>query len=501
MTDASFPCAQCGSAVPRSAQFCLVCGTPVSSRSQTSALGAQSLAGAPATVGADGRPIDGWQPTPAAPPIRRGDLFPANYGRRVVAFLLDGAVGLAFWLLVTMPLIALGVIEVQTDETRIGVSGLSAVLLIVPALVYPLAKLLMQSFLGFSVGKLALGLRIVNVGSLGRPGLGWMLLRDVFVAAASLVFFIGQYVVYLSPLWDSEKIGRGWHDRLARTWVIDVKAGPNPLKAAPGQLVLDASPRAAELQPEPAGFGGGRAFTPGNASSQAAQDAGYGRGGQDAAPAPGTPVAEPSGVPVAPPPPAPPAPGPVPQYAAPGYTPGGGAGSPVPPPPPGAPAEPIDVVPGFAPAPVVTPAELAAAFPASDAPADAEHDDAEHTRLSQPPVSARAAGVTAFRLDSGAVVPVTRHGVLGRDPVSPSNDPRDILIALTGDTLSVSKTHLEFDVEPGGVWVSDRGSTNGSAIVRADGAELQLEPGERITLENGDRVRVGTRYFTVEGAL
>jgi hypothetical protein len=108
--------------------------------------------------------------------------------------------------------------------------------------------------------------------------------------------------------------------------------------------------------------------------------------------------------------------------------------------------------------------------------------------------------VIVFRLDTGEVVPITRHGALGRDPVAPGGDASDLLIALQGDTLSVSKTHLEFGLDGGRVWVSDRGSTNGTALVRGDGAELELDPGERVRVEAGDRIRVGTRVLQVEGS-
>jgi pSer/pThr/pTyr-binding forkhead associated (FHA) protein len=108
-------------------------------------------------------------------------------------------------------------------------------------------------------------------------------------------------------------------------------------------------------------------------------------------------------------------------------------------------------------------------------------------------------GTTAFRLDSGQVVPITRHGVLGRAPVSPAADPSDLLFTVPGDTLSISKTHLEFGLEAGRVWVSDRGSTNGSVLLRGDGVELPLLPGQRFTVARGDRIRVGTRLLTVEG--
>ncbi|MFB2584822.1 RDD family protein [Herbiconiux liukaitaii] len=430
MTDAtSYPCVQCGSPVPRSAQFCLVCGTPSSMRSQSAALG--QVPGQAAMVDSSGRPMDGWRPEPAAPPIRYGDIIPSGFGRRLVAFLLDGVFGTALWLIITLPLTALGIIQVETDGSTFSANGLSAVLLLLPALLYPVANLLLQAFAGFSLGKLIMGLRIVNVAKLGKPGIGWMLLRNLVVAAGALVFAVGQYVVYLSPLWDGEKRMRGWQDKVARTWVIDIKAGPNPLKARPGQLLLDDGAYTSPAEREPA-----------------------------AAPA---------------------APAPAPSAAAPAlpevdYAPR--AAAPLPPL-----AEPIASVPGFAPA--ITPAQAAA-------------DDFESTRLTDSVRPPSTSGVTVFRLDTGEVVPIIRHGALGRDPVAPGGDPSDVLIALSGDTLSVSKTHLEFGVDSGAVWVSDRGSTNGSALVRADGVEYPLEPGERLTVVPGDRVRVGTRLFSVE---
>jgi uncharacterized RDD family membrane protein YckC len=364
---------------------------------------------------------------PEAATIRPGDIIPSTYGRRVAAFLIDGLIGVAFWLLVTMPLIGVGAISVDTTETAFAMSAQSAVLLILPALAYPIVELLLQARLGFSVGKLALGLRIVNISRLGAPGLGWMLLRDLFVAAASLVFFIGQYIVYLSPLWDSEHAGRGWHDRLARTWVIDVKAGPNPLKARPGQLVLD-DPAASDAAgtPEPAGFGGGRAFTPGRATAPATAP-------------------------------------PVPPTAA---ERDGASGT------------------------------TAAVAPSDSAAAPDLHPDA--TTPVPRAATARTARPVVFRLDTGELVPVTRGGVLGRDPVPPADDPSALLIAVTDDTLSVAPAHLAFGAGAEGFWVRDLGSPGGTAIVRSDGAQLELDPDEQITLEVGDRIRIGTRSIAVE---
>jgi hypothetical protein len=438
MTGATtFACAQCGSAVPRSAQFCLVCGTPVSSRNQA--------APAPSAVPAAAVPAaEGWRPAPAATPIHSSELVPVHYGRRVLAFVVDGVFGTVLWLLVVLPLIAAGVIQLRATATTVQFTGLSAVLLLVPLAVYPLAMLLLQAFAGFSLGKLLLGLRIVRFGRFTRPGLGAMIVRALVVGAASLVLGLGQYVVWLSPLWDGTRLGRGWHDRLAGTWVIDVKRGPNPLKALPGQLVVDRA--AAVAAPAPA-----------------------------VAP-PGGPVPAPGASAAAWPPAAPPTAPPAWPAA------------------PAAPAAPITGVPGFAPAAA---ASLAGA---------AGDPDVERTRMGGAPPPVRTPQPLAFRFDDGRTVPVTGHGALGRAPVAPGasgasgDDGAALLIPLDGDTLSVSKTHLEFGVDRDGVWVSDRGSKNGTAIVRGDGLELDLDPGERVTVLAGDRVRVGERVFAVVAA-
>ena len=64
--------------------------------------------------------------------------------------------------------------------------------------------------------------------------------------------------------------------------------------------------------------------------------------------------------------------------------------------------------------------------------------------------------------------------------------------------MSVSKTHAQFQVTPDGTLVvMDRGSTNGSVLVRQGVAKV-LSPGRASTLLAGDRVRFGDREMSVE---
>ena len=63
--------------------------------------------------------------------------------------------------------------------------------------------------------------------------------------------------------------------------------------------------------------------------------------------------------------------------------------------------------------------------------------------------------------------------------------------------MSLSKTHAQFQVVPdGALVVMDRGSTNGSVLVRG-GLYKRLEGGKPSTLKHGDRVRFGDREMTV----
>ena len=64
--------------------------------------------------------------------------------------------------------------------------------------------------------------------------------------------------------------------------------------------------------------------------------------------------------------------------------------------------------------------------------------------------------------------------------------------------MSLSKTHAQFQVAPdGALVVMDRGSTNGSMLVR-QGMSRELSAGRPSTLLAGDLVRFGDRTMRVE---
>ena len=99
--------------------------------------------------------------------------------------------------------------------------------------------------------------------------------------------------------------------------------------------------------------------------------------------------------------------------------------------------------------------------------------------------------------DTGETFEVRGLTLVGRRPEPRPGEPVKRLVALPSDDMSLSKTHAQFQVVPdGALVVMDRGSTNGSLLVRA-GVVKQLAGGRPATLRDGDRVRFGDREMTV----
>lgn len=100
-------------------------------------------------------------------------------------------------------------------------------------------------------------------------------------------------------------------------------------------------------------------------------------------------------------------------------------------------------------------------------------------------------------VDSGESVLVTGVVLVGRNPEPRAGEQVAHLVPLTSSDMSISKTHVQFHVAPdGALVVTDRGSTNGSVLVR-QGMSRELSPGRPATLLDGDRVGVGDREILV----
>lgn len=121
---------------------------------------------------------------------------------------------------------------------------------------------------------------------------------------------------------------------------------------------------------------------------------------------------------------------------------------------------------------------------------------AERTRLRDdtgPPQPSR----WRIAFDTGDSVVLEGLALVGRRPEPREGEPVRHLLPLPSDDLSLSKTHAQVQVAPdGALVVMDRGSTNGSVLVRS-GTSRQLPSGQPTTLLPGDEVRFGDRRMTV----
>ncbi|MCC2316843.1 RDD family protein [Cellulomonas chengniuliangii] len=100
--------------------------------------------------------------------------------------------------------------------------------------------------------------------------------------------------------------------------------------------------------------------------------------------------------------------------------------------------------------------------------------------------------------DTGESIAVSGDGAVGRHPHGADGGSLAHAMAIDDPSRSISKLHLVFGPEPGGLWVVDRGSTNGTVIVSPDGVMRALPAGVRAHVAPGWVVRFGERAFRVE---
>ncbi|HEY8722190.1 RDD family protein [Pengzhenrongella sp.] len=409
---------------------------------------------------------------------------PAPVGRRIGASLIDTALailveaaafGLAYagntdpYLIVAIALLVLGFVQWRLHATT-----------------------------GQTIGKRAVGARTLAVPGCTLPGWGRTLGRYLLLALASFIP-LGGLLFVISLFWDKDRLLRGWHDKAANVFLIDIRAGRDPLAPGVGAAVTAsthsqvlapagpsvAPPVVARVQPV--------AMLPDPVAPSTV--------GVAPVAAPASPPALP--LPVGPVPPAPPTPTVSRRHEPLSAPSSAGASTGIISAVPGlsAPTRPTAAPPPPPPSPARSdprPSTPVGAVPFSPLPAPPKDDDAEMTVMSLD----SAAPVTEVRLvfDTGDALPVTGRGRIGRDPVA-GNEPVSHLVPLADSTKSVSKTHLEFVLGDGGLWVCDLHSTNGSSIERTGartGARTALQAGEWVLAETGSVVHLGSRTFRVE---
>ena len=399
----------------------------------------------------------------------------ATPDRRFYAFVIDRLIA---WTLFAVAAWAAYRFLIEPGDLWAGVGAIVGAVLVVSFL-FALAT----GLWGTTPGKAAVGLKVLAADG-GQPiGIGRALYRTFILGVATLpTIGFGAAALAWTAMMDGSGSRRAWHDLRAGSVVVDVRPLPEveeEVEEAPRQVVNLTAMRLVPASPTPPQRVPTRGKRPQPeepqpvlspiehappASTTPRQGLGWPLVGS-------APVPEPE--PAAPAPP-PPAVTPLPSVPV------------APPPAPAAPAAPAPPAPG-AHAAGVPPAQRSAPV----APQAGQRVD----RTRPQPSPSTSTWRVAF--DTGEAFEVRGLTLVGRKPEPRQGEPVKRLVQLPSDDMSLSKTHAQFQVVPdGALVVMDRGSTNGSLLVRA-GVTKRLTGGKPATLRDGDRVRFGDREMTV----
>jgi CHAT domain/FHA domain len=100
-------------------------------------------------------------------------------------------------------------------------------------------------------------------------------------------------------------------------------------------------------------------------------------------------------------------------------------------------------------------------------------------------------------LPDGSVCQLDAEYVMGREPTLDTSvaDGRARPLRLTDPSGQVSRVHARVELDGGQVFISDLNSPNGTHILRpGENAPTRLEPGVRVPLVGGTRIRLGGEY-------
>lgn len=195
---ASTLCAHCHRPLRPDARFCTACGQPVAADAAVTVIaGVQPRAREARTTRREAQP--------GVLPPSFGIATPATPGRRVLAYLLDA-----------LAVVAVAVVVAVLTRSAL-VTALTVVELGLGLLVWELRT-------GRTLGNALLGLRTAREETPYALGPARGLLRGLVLAAGHAVAGLGQWAVVGSTALDRSGRAQGWHDRVGRAVVVDVRA-------------------------------------------------------------------------------------------------------------------------------------------------------------------------------------------------------------------------------------------------------------------------------------
>ena len=149
--------------------------------------------------------------------------------------------------------------------------------------------------------------------------------------------------------------------------------------------------------------------------------------------------------------------------------------------------------------PTVPTAPTALAAPVALAAAAEPIGDGRIFAPTPAPAGPAPAPAATLVMDTGQrIALVAPRTLLGRAPVAVAPWEEADTVPVTDPDRSISKTHLAVLLDGDRLSVRELGSTNGSAVVAADGARTTLLMGQDVVVPDGARVELGDRSFTVE---
>jgi hypothetical protein len=100
-------------------------------------------------------------------------------------------------------------------------------------------------------------------------------------------------------------------------------------------------------------------------------------------------------------------------------------------------------------------------------------------------------------LDDGRRIAVEALVLLGRNPQPKAGEEDAQMIKIADETRTVSKSHLAVGVDAGGIYVVDRGSTNGSTVSTTNGLSSRCRAGEMVRVGDGAIVSIGDHWLEI----
>lgn len=409
-------------------------------------------------------------------PAAATEVAIAEPDRRFYAFAIDRLIALA---VIGVAAIAAWVVFFANDQPLPG-----AGVIVAAAVVVWFVGAVLTGAGGRTPGKALLGLRVVSddQGVAGRPiGVGKALVRQGLLGVVTLpTLGIGAAMDAWVATMDNKGRRQGWHDRRAGSVVVDVRppavVEETEEAPAPRRIVNLTTMRLqhAEATPPP---------EPARPAAPAARTREDGTEATSARPGITPPVsrhAQPSApaTPAAPVAPEAPTQAGRARHAAPSR--------------PDTPSQPPTV-----PTPVQP-----AAPPARPSHAAEPARPAQPAQPAQTPPAAAAqsqASTARWRVtfDTGESFVVDGLALVGRGPEPRQGEEVAHRVALSSSDMSLSKTHAQFQVVADGTLVvMDRGSTNGTTLIR-QGAARSLGARRPTTLVHGDKVKFGDREMDV----